>query len=111
MLDIVRHTALQFGRALVMPNLKEPVTTAERAVWYRQQIQSVTPSTVDFTPLMSLYLTPTTTPEEVALAKQAGVVAVKWYPLVRRHYLTTVYRIGPVWMLSVQLWLTATCCC
>lgn len=78
--DVVRHTALQFGRALVMPNLKQPVTTAERALWYRQQIESVVPSNVDFSPLMSLYLTPTTTSEEIALAKQAGVVAVKWYP-------------------------------
>jgi dihydroorotase len=78
--DVVRHTANQFGRALVMPNLKEPVTTAKRAVWYRNQIESVAPKGSTFTPLMSLYLTPNTTPQDIVDAKAAGVVAVKWYP-------------------------------
>ncbi len=78
--DVVRHTVLQFGRALVMPNLKSPVTTAQKAVNYRNAIEAVVPSGVDFTPLMTLYLTDETTPETIAEAKKAGVVAVKWYP-------------------------------
>lgn len=78
--DVVRHTVLQFGRALVMPNLKDPVTTAPKAIAYRQSIREVLPEGSDFTPLMTLYLTDTTTPEDIAEAKKAGVVAVKWYP-------------------------------
>lgn len=78
--DVVRHTALQFGRALVMPNLKSPVINADKAVAYRQAIQEVVPVGVDFTPLMTLYLTDQTTPDDIAQAKRAGVVAVKWYP-------------------------------
>ena len=78
--DVVRHTALQFGRALVMPNLREPVTTAGRAEWYREEIKKVVPKNCSFEPLMALYLTPKTTPQDIADAKAAGVVAVKWYP-------------------------------
>jgi dihydroorotase len=78
--DVVRHTALQFGRALVMPNLKSPVINADKAIAYRQSIQEVVPTTLDFTPLMTLYLTDQTTPDDIAEAKRAGVVAVKWYP-------------------------------
>ena len=78
--DVVRHTALQFGRALVMPNLKSPVISADKAIAYRQSIQEVVPTTLDFTPLMTLYLTDQTTPDDIAEAKRAGVVAVKWYP-------------------------------
>ena len=64
--DVVRHTALQFGRALVMPNLKSPVTNAEKAVAYRQAIQAVTPEELNFTPLMTLYLTDQTSAQAQA---------------------------------------------
>ena len=78
--DVVRHTALQFGRALVMPNLKSPVVNAEKAVAYREAIQSVIPEGVNFEPLMTLYLTDQTSPQDIIDASAAGVVAVKWYP-------------------------------
>jgi dihydroorotase len=77
---VVPHTARQFGRAIVMPNLRPPVTTAEQAVAYRARIQAAVPAGVDFTPLMTLYLTDNTPPAEIARAKAAGVVALKLYP-------------------------------
>jgi dihydroorotase len=63
-----------------MPNLKSPVTNATKAVEYRTAIEAVVPEGVDFTPLMTLYLTDKTSPEDIVEAKRAGVVAVKWYP-------------------------------
>ncbi len=85
--SVVAHTARQFGRAIVMPNLKPPVTTAAAAVAYRQRImaalaQSVAPgqSGADFQPLMTLYLTDRLPPDEIRRAKDAGVVACKLYP-------------------------------
>lgn len=77
---VVPHTAAQFGRAIIMPNLKPPVTTAEQALAYKQRIQAAVPVGVSFEPLMTLYLTDNTPPEEVARAKAAGVVAFKLYP-------------------------------
>ena len=77
---VLPHTARQFARALIMPNLRPPVTTAEQAVVYRQRILQALPPGADFTPLMSLYLTDNTSAQEVILAKQAGVVAFKPYP-------------------------------
>jgi dihydroorotase len=80
---VLPFTAAQFGRAIVMPNLKPPVTTAEQAVAYRQRILAALPPSTsgsDFTPLMTLYLTDTTTPAEIERAKAAGVVALKLYP-------------------------------
>ena len=77
---VVQHTAAQFGRAIIMPNLKPPVTTAEQALAYKQRIQAAVPAGVSFEPLMTLYLTDNTPPEEVARAKAAGVVAFKLYP-------------------------------
>ena len=77
---VVQHTAAQFGRAIIMPNLKPPVTTAEQALAYKQRIQAAVPVGVSFEPLMTLYLTDNTPPEEVARAKAAGVVAFKLYP-------------------------------
>jgi dihydroorotase len=69
------------ARAIVMPNLKPPVTTTEHAVSYRQRILDSLPASSDFTPLMTLYLTDNTTPEEITKAKESGVVfAVKLYP-------------------------------
>lgn len=77
---VVPHTAAQFARAIIMPNLKPPVTTAEAALAYRQRILAAVPEGVDFEPLMTLYLTDNLAPEEIRRAKAAGVVACKLYP-------------------------------
>ncbi len=77
---VLPHTARQFARAIVMPNLKPPVTTAAMAQAYRQRIIDALPAGADFTPLMTLYLTDALPPDEVQHAKAAGVVACKLYP-------------------------------
>jgi dihydroorotase len=77
---VLPHTAAQFARAIVMPNLRPPITTAEQAVAYRQRILQALPAGLAFEPLMTLYLTDNTAPEEIARAKAAGVVALKLYP-------------------------------
>ena len=77
---VVPHTAAQFGRAIIMPNLRPPVTTAAQAVAYRERIQVAVPKGVAFEPLMTLYLTDNLPPDEIKRAKDAGVVAVKLYP-------------------------------
>ncbi len=76
----VPHTAAQFGRAIVMPNLKPPVTTAAQAAAYRDRIRAAVPAGMAFEPLMTLYLTDNLPPEEIRRAKEAGVVACKLYP-------------------------------
>ena len=78
---VLPHTARQFARAIVMPNLRPPVTTVELAQAYRERILAALPAGSRFEPLMTLYLTDNTTPAEVALAQASGVVrAVKYYP-------------------------------
>lgn len=77
---VVPATARQFGRAIIMPNLKPPVTTAAQAVAYRERILAAVPRGVSFEPLMTLYLTDNLPAEEIRRAKAAGVVAVKLYP-------------------------------
>jgi dihydroorotase len=77
---VVPHTAAQFGRAIIMPNLKPPVTTAAQAVAYRDRIRAAVPEGVSFEPLMTLYLTDNLPADEIARAKNAGVVALKLYP-------------------------------
>ena len=77
---VLPATARQFARAVVMPNLRPPVITAAAAVAYRQRIMAALPAGLAFTPLMTLYLTDNTPPEEIARAKAAGVVALKLYP-------------------------------
>ena len=77
---VLAHTARQFGRAIVMPNLKPPVTTTAQALAYRERIRAAVPQGLAFEPLMTLYLTDTTPPDEIRRAKAAGVVAVKLYP-------------------------------
>ncbi|MEO0028159.1 MAG: Dihydroorotase [Pseudomonadota bacterium] len=77
---VVPHTAAQFGRAIIMPNLKPPVTTAELALAYKSRILAAVPQGVTFEPLMTLYLTDNLPPEEIVKAKAAGVVACKLYP-------------------------------
>ncbi|MET0311605.1 MAG: dihydroorotase [Burkholderiaceae bacterium] len=78
--SVVPHSAAQFGRALIMPNLKPPVTTAQQAIDYRERIRAAVPAGMKFEPLMSLYLTDNLPPEEIARARDAGVVALKLYP-------------------------------
>jgi dihydroorotase len=77
---VVPHTAAQFGRAIIMPNLRPPVTTAAQAVAYRDRILAAVPAGVSFEPLMTLYLTDNLPPDEIARARDAGVVAAKLYP-------------------------------
>ena len=77
---VVPHTAAQFGRAIIMPNLKPPVTTAELALAYKARIMAAVPQGVAFEPLMTLYLTDNLPPAEIVKAKAAGVVACKLYP-------------------------------
>ncbi|MFV5213604.1 dihydroorotase [Azonexus caeni] len=78
---VLPHTARQFGRAIVMPNLKPPVTTVELAASYRARILAALPAGLAFEPLMTLYLTDNTQPGEIAKAAASGFVkAVKLYP-------------------------------
>jgi len=78
---VLPHSARQFARAIVMPNLRPPVTTVALAEAYRRRILAALPETARFEPLMTLYLTDNTAPEEIALAKASGTVyAVKYYP-------------------------------
>ncbi|WP_050479554.1 dihydroorotase [Herbaspirillum rhizosphaerae] len=79
--SVLPHTAHQFARAIIMPNLKPPVTTTEQAGAYRDRILAALPAGVQFEPLMVLYLTDNTPPEEIRKAKASGFVkAVKLYP-------------------------------
>ena len=77
---VLPHTARQFARAIVMPNLKPPVTTTALALDYRRRIVEALPEGADFQPLMTLYLTDRTPPDEMRRAREAGIVALKLYP-------------------------------
>ena len=81
---VLPDTAQRFARAIVMPNLKPPVTTVALALAYRQRILDALPAGAKFEPLMTLYLTDNTRPEEIIQLKQilssVKVVAVKYYP-------------------------------
>ncbi len=77
---VLPATARQFARAIVMPNLRPPVTTAAAALAYRERIVAALPTGSRFQPLMTLYLTDNTPPDEIARAQAAGVVALKLYP-------------------------------
>ncbi|QSN61627.1 dihydroorotase [Caballeronia sp. M1242] len=81
---VLPHTARQFGRAIIMPNLKPPVTTTEMAAAYRERILAALPKEgagARFEPLMTLYLTDNTPPDEIRRAKDSGFVhGVKLYP-------------------------------
>lgn len=78
--ETVPATARCFKRAIVMPNLVPPVTTTELALAYKDRILNAVPKGVDFEPLVTLYLTNTTTVDEIVRAKDAGIVASKLYP-------------------------------
>jgi dihydroorotase len=78
---VIVDTARRFGRAIVMPNLKPPVTTVGAAREYRDRILAALPKASEFEPLMTLYLTDNTSPEEIRKAATSGFVkAVKYYP-------------------------------
>ncbi|PKO94044.1 MAG: dihydroorotase [Betaproteobacteria bacterium HGW-Betaproteobacteria-1] len=78
---VLPDTARQFARAIVMPNLRPPVTTTEMAEAYRQRILDALPAGMRFEPLMTLYLTDNTSAEDIVKAKQSGIVhGVKLYP-------------------------------
>ncbi|MEY4524629.1 MAG: hypothetical protein RIR27_1705 [Pseudomonadota bacterium] len=82
MRDVLADTARQFARAIIMPNLKPPVTTVDLANAYRGRIEANLQSlgVTSFTPLMTLYLTDNTAADEVRKAKNAGIVGFKLYP-------------------------------
>jgi dihydroorotase len=81
MASVVGDTARRFGRAIVMPNLKPPVRTTQQALHYRERILGELPEGSTFEPLMTLYLTDNTPPEEIGRAKLSGRVhGVKYYP-------------------------------
>ncbi|MFZ5502680.1 MAG: dihydroorotase [Pseudomonadota bacterium] len=81
MRSVLPDTARQFARAIIMPNLRPPVTTTEQATAYRARILAALPQGMKFEPLMTLYLTDNTPADEIKKAKASGVVhAVKLYP-------------------------------
>ncbi|HHH35626.1 MAG TPA: dihydroorotase [Gammaproteobacteria bacterium] len=97
----VPHTARRFGRAIVMPNLAPPVTTTAQAADYRRRILSRVPNGCPFEPLMTLYLTDHTTPEEIRQAAASGFIpAAKLYPAGATTHseagVTDLERIAPV---------------
>jgi dihydroorotase len=78
---VLPHTARQFARAIIMPNLKPPVTTVAQALAYREEILQAIPEGVNFTPLMTLYLTASTTIDEIKIAAECEYIhAFKLYP-------------------------------
>jgi hypothetical protein len=98
---VLPHTAKVFGRAIIMPNLKPPVTTTARAAAYREEIRAALPKGADFTPLMTLYLTDSTDAEDLARGHTEGVItAAKLYPAHAttnsEHGVTDVKKIYPV---------------
>jgi len=81
MQSVLPDTARQFARAIIMPNLRPPLTTTVQAQAYRERILAALPAGMSFEPLMTLYLTDNTSAEEIRRAKQSGFVhAVKYYP-------------------------------
>lgn len=79
--SVMPHTAAQFARAIIMPNLKPPVTTVAQALAYRERILAALPTGTAFAPLMTLYLTDNTHADEIRTAKASGDIhAVKYYP-------------------------------
>jgi dihydroorotase len=78
---VVPHTARQFARAIIMPNLRPPVTTTAQAKAYRERVRAAVPAGMSFEPLMSLYLTDTTPASEIESASASdAVLACKLYP-------------------------------
>ncbi|MCU7932118.1 MAG: dihydroorotase [Candidatus Thiodiazotropha sp. (ex Codakia rugifera)] len=81
MASVVAHSAERFARAIVMPNLRPPVTTTQMASAYRQRILNALPESSSFNPLMTLYMTDRLSHDEIVTAKKSGIVkGVKLYP-------------------------------
>ncbi len=80
MAAVVPHSARQFARAVIMPNLRPPITTTAQALAYRERVLRAVPKGMAFEPLMTLYLTDRLPPDEIRRAREAGIVAVKLYP-------------------------------
>lgn len=78
--DVVPASARCFGRAIIMPNLVPPVVNTEQALAYRERIIAARPQGSDFTPLVTLYLTESTSAQDILDARAAGIVAAKLYP-------------------------------
>ncbi len=98
---VVPHSARQFARAIVMPNLRPPVTSTAQALAYWARILDAVPAGLDFQPLMTLYLTDNTAPAEISHARASGhVVACKLYPAGATTHsdagITAVGKIYPV---------------
>lgn len=97
---VVPHSAAQFGRAIIMPNLRPPVTTTVQALAYKERILAAVPPGVAFEPLMTLYLTDTLPVDEIARARAAGIVACKLYPAGATTHsdagVTDIRKIAPV---------------
>jgi len=101
MRDVVPYTARQFARAIVMPNLSPPVTTTALAAAYRDRILAAVPEGLDFTPLMTCYLTDDTDPDDLARGAAEGIfTAAKLYPANATtnsaHGVSDVSKIYPV---------------
>ncbi len=101
MASVIGHSARQFARAIVMPNLRPPVPTTAAALAYRARLRAALPAGSGFEPLMTLYLTDQTTPEEIAAARASGAVAAcKLYPAGAttnsQDGVTDLERLGPV---------------
>jgi dihydroorotase len=99
--EVVPYTARSFGRAIVMPNLSPPVTTAAMAAAYRERIRAALPAGVDFTPLMTCYLTDDTDADDLMAGHAAGVfTAAKLYPAHATtnsaHGVTDIGKLYPV---------------
>jgi dihydroorotase len=99
--SVVPFTARQFGRAVIMPNLKPPVTTVTQAQAYRQRILDAVPASAAFEPLMTLYLTDSTSPQEIKAARASGfIVGAKLYPAGATTHsdagVTSIEKIFPV---------------
>jgi len=77
---VVPHTAAEFARAIIMPNLRPPITSTAQALAYKARIEAAVPAGVAFEPLMTLYLTDHLPADEIRRAHAAGVLAVKLYP-------------------------------
>ena len=104
MAAVLPYSAAQFGRAIVMPNLREPVTTTAAALAYRQRILAALPGGSDFQPLMTLYLTDHLLPDEILRAKDAGIVAAKLYPAgATTHSAAGVTDIGKITPVLAQM--------
>jgi dihydroorotase len=101
MASVIGHSARQFARAIIMPNLRPPVTTSAAALAYRERLRAALPAGSGFEPLMTLYLTDQTTPAEITAARASGAVhACKLYPAGAttnsQDGVTDLERLGPV---------------